>query len=323
MGLFGPSFEDVWNGAQTPGTIVGIRLRQKNEDESTYLVEEYAVELETGELLGIRQKLHPVTEVRLGMPVAVARKGKAAAIRYGQGSSTFWKQVKPPERGIDDPVSLGGLTRRLWKPCTIEVVSIGTKSGMLGLTTVNELRVVVTPAGGGAPHETLISKVTPAHYAAHLFRAGVTLPGFFDGPKARIDWQSAALADPGVGVASPFSQPGEVPGSTAAPAASELSLPGFDRLTSRLTEKIVGASVAAAGGDANAGAAADDPVSWQTFLAVSAAIKNAGYGSAEAQDAIAQQHGVPAGEWDAVNRRWMGRLMADWRLGAEYGQAMS
>ena len=55
MGLFGPSFADVWqSGAESQGTIVGIRVRQKSDDESTITHEEYAVEVGP-ELLGIRQ----------------------------------------------------------------------------------------------------------------------------------------------------------------------------------------------------------------------------------------------------------------------------
>lgn len=343
MGLFGPSFENVWkSGVESPGVIVGIRVREKNEDESTYLEEDYAVET-GGEVLGIRQKLHPRTEVRLGMPVTVARTGKVAVIKWGQAYSNLWKMVKAPPRGIDDTASLGGIMRRMGKPITVEILSIGTRAGMLGLTTVNELQVRVTPPGG-TPTDTAISKVAPAHYAAHLFVAGVVLPGFDFGGKPRIDWQSAALADPGVGVESPFKNAGGAAGSASAMAAAagapqgasaaverddsglvpaQLNFGAFDRLQSKITQKLLGVQAAAVGADLTAGPAADDPVSWETYLAASVAIKNAGWGSPAQQDEIAQQHGIPAGEWDATNRRWQGRLMSDWRLGAAYGQAMS
>lgn len=348
MGLFGPSFAGVWEkGAQAPGTIVGIRVRQKSEDESTYIEEEYAVET-GGEVLGIRQKLTPRTEVRLGMPVTVARSGKVAVIRWGQAFAGHrWKMVKAPGRGIDDTESLGGVTRRMGKPCTVEILSFGTRAGMLGLTTVNELQVRVTPQGG-TPYDTAISKVQPAHYAAHLFVTGTVLPAFDFGGKPRIDWQSAALADPGVGVASPFADVRGPDGSVESMAAAagapqganrvstdpsedasaglipaQLNFGAIDRLQSKLTQKLMGMSAAAAGADPNQAPAADDPVSWETYLAASVAIKNAGWGSPAQQDEIAQQHGIPAGEWDATNRRWQGRLMSDWRLGAAYGQAMS
>lgn len=340
MGLFGPSFETVWrSGAESPGVIVGIKVRQKSEDESTFLEEEYAVET-GGEVLGIRQKLNPRTEVRLGMPVTVARNGKAAVIKWGEGYSARWKAVKPPPRGIDDTASLGGMTRRMGVPVTIEILGIGTRSAMMGLTTVNEVRVRVTgPAG--APSDTAISRVAPAHYAAHLFRVGAVLPGFDFGGKPRIDWQSAALVDPGVGVASPFATAGGDPGSAESMAAAagapqvpdgsghpgetgaELNFGALDRLQSKLTQKLLGASAAAAGVDPNQASAAEDPVSWEAYLAASVAIKNAGWGSPAQQDEIAQQHGIAAGEWDAAHRRWQGRIMSDWRLGAAYGQAMS
>lgn len=351
MGLFGPSFSSVWqDGAESPGLIVGIRVREKNEDESTYLVEEYAVEV-GGELLGIRQKLHPATEVRLGMPVTVARTGKAAVIKWGTASSTFWKQVKAPARGIDDTQSLGGMARRLGQPVSIEILSIGTKAGMLGLTTVNALKVRITPANG-AQYESEISKVTPAHYAAHLFAAGKVLPGFLGFGQPKIDWQSAALADPGVGVASPFVENAPAQGSTAAIAraagapqtanqvptdpaadpaadpqaglvAAQFNFGALDRLGGKLAEKIMGAQAKVVGANLDVGAAEDDPVSWEKFLEVSTAIKNAGYGTPTEMDAVASMHGVAPGTWADANARWLGRIMKDWKLGAAYGQAMS
>ena len=351
MGLFGPSFAGVWEkGVEAPGVIVGIRVREKSEDESTYILEEYAVEV-GGELLGIRQKLHPRTEVRLGMPVTVARTGKDAVIKWGQASSTFWKQIKPPARGIDDTESLGGMARRLGKPVTIEILSIGTRAGMLGLTTVNELQVRVTPAGG-APYDTAISKVQPAHYASHLFAAGKVLPGFAGTGKPRIDWQSAALAEPGVGVASPFAEAAGPAGSSAAMARAagapqsannvstetsddvdaataaglipaQLNFGFLDKLGGKLTEKIMGAQAGLTGANLDGGSAEDDPVSWEKFLEVSTAIKKSGYGSPAEMDAVASMLGVIPGTWADANARWMGRIMKDWKLGAAYGQAIS
>ena len=351
MGLFGPSFADVWqNGTESEGTIVGIKVRQKSDDESTITHEEYAVEV-GADLIGVRQKLHPATEVRLGMPVTVARKGKDAVIKWGTASSTYWKQVKPPARGIDDTESLGGMTRRLGQPATIEILSIGTRAGMLGLTTVNELQIRVTPETG-APYDTAISKVQPAHYAAHLFMAGKVLPGFVGTGKPRIDWQSAALADPGVGVPSPFAEAAGPAGSSAAMARAagapqsannvstetsddvqaaaaaglipaQLNFGVLDKLGGKITEKIMGAQAGLAGANIEAGSADDDPVSWEKFLEVSTAIKKAGYGTPEEMDAVASMHGVVPGTWADANARWMGRIMKDWKLGAAYGQAIS
>ncbi len=302
-------------------------------------------------LLGIRQKLHPRTEVRLGMPVTVARKGKDAVIKWGQASSTFWKQIKPPERGIDDTESLGGLTRKLGKSVTIEILSIGTRAGMLGLTTINELKVRITPQKG-EPYESAITKVSPAHYAAHLFAAGKVLPGFLGAGQPKIDWQSAALADPGVGVASPFAEASAPAGSSAAMAsaagapqsanqvstdpstgaadaaaagltAAQLNFGFLDKLGGKLTEKIMGAQAGLTGATLEGGPVEDDPVSWEKFLEVTVAIKNAGYGTPAEMDAVASMHGVVPGTWADANARWMGRIMKDWQLGAAYGQAMS
>ena len=109
MGLFGPSFSKVWDqGTPSPGTIVGIRRSQVSEDESTVDLEDYAVEV-GGEVLGIRQRLSPLQDVRLGMPVTVHRDGKAAVIRWGAPVDRRWKSVKPPAPGIEDKVDVSPL----------------------------------------------------------------------------------------------------------------------------------------------------------------------------------------------------------------------
>jgi hypothetical protein len=319
MGLFGPSFMKVWQqGAPADGRIVGIRRSQVSEDESTIDLEEYAVDV-GGEVLGIRQRLAPLQDVRIGMPVSVHRDGKAAVIHWGAPTERRWKMVKPPPAGIEDKVD--GPPRGGWATGQVEILDLGSRSAMLGLSTVAQAKVRFSDGT-----EALVDKYVPPFYASHLGGVGDQLPALQhprDARKIRIDWPAAALASPGVGV--PALNGGIFTGAppvSAMGAGEENSHPGFGKagLLDRLQAKVAASTGAAAGFDMNAGPAAEDPVSWETFLAATVAIRD---DPTTPADEVAQRHGVPAGEWEAANKRWMGRIMSDWKLGAAYGQALS
>jgi hypothetical protein len=328
MGLFGPSFSKVWNeGTPAPGTLIGIMHRVVSDDDSSYEIEEYAVDL-GGEIVGVRQKLTQLDEVRLGMPVTVHRDGKAVVIRRGTPNDTRWKTVTPPGAGIDDRSSGG--PGNGWTRGRAEILEIGARSAMLGLTTVEQAKVRFTGTGPAAvePIEALVDKYYPPFYASHLGAVGTTVLAAQhprDARKIAIDWPASAVAEPGVGVAP-------LPDRTATASASGLQMgvgggightqPGFGRkgFLDRLQDKAMAASAAAMGAATEATPPTDDPVPWETFLAVSVAIKNE---PGTKPDEIAQRHGIPAGEWAAVNTRWMARIMTDWQLGAAFGQALS
>lgn len=319
MGLFGPSFMKVWQqGAPSEGTIVGIRRFQVSEDESTIDLEEYAVEV-GGEVLGIRQRLSPLHDVRIGMPVTVHRDGKTAVIHWGAPTERRWKMVKPPAAGIEDKVD--GPPRGGWATGQAEILDLGSRSAMLGLATVAQAKVRFSDGT-----EALVDKYVPPFYASHLGAVGDRLPALQhprDARKIRIDWPAAALAVPGVGVAA--RAVGIVTGAeptSAMGAGAANTHPGFGKagLIDRLQAKVAASTGAAAGFDMNAGPAAEDPVSWETFIAATVAIRD---DPTTPADEVAQRHGVPAGEWEAANKRWMGRIMSDWKLGAAYGQALS
>lgn len=319
MGLFGPSFMKVWpQGTPAEGRIVGIRRFQVSEDESTVDLEEYAVDV-GGAVLGIRQRLAPLHDVRLGMPVTVHRDGKTAVIRWGAPVERRWKAVKAPAPGIEDKVD--GPPRGGWASGQVEILELGSRSAMLGLATVAQAKVRFSDGT-----EALVDKFGAPFYAAHLGAVGDRLPALQhprDARKIRIDWPAAALAVPGVGVTAlavgivTGAEPASVMG-----AGATNSHPGFGKagLIDRMQAKLAATTGAAAGFDMNSGPAAEDPVSWETFLAASVAIRD---DPTTPADEVAQRHGVPAGEWDAANKRWMGRIMSDWKLGAAYGQALS
>ncbi len=319
MGLFGPSFMKVWQqGAPAEGRIVGIRRSTVSEDESTYEVEDYAVDL-GAELLGIRQKLSPRQEVRLGMPVTVHRQGKAAVIRWGAPVEGRWKAVKPPSAGIEDKVD--GPPRGGWASGEVEVIDLGSRSGMLGITTIAQAKVRFSDGT-----EALVDKYAPPFYATHLGGKGTKLPALQhprDARKIRIDWPAAAVAVPGVGVAPIAGGIESTAGSGSVMSAGEPDIhTGFGKkgLLDRMQDKVAATTGGMMGYDMNAGPAAEDPVSWETFIAATVAIRD---DPTTPADEVAQRHGIPAGEWAAVNKRWMGRIMSDWKLGAAYGQALS
>lgn len=312
----------VWQqGEPAEGTIIGIRRSTVSENESTVEIVEYAVDL-GGEVVGVRQQLSPRQDVRLGMPVTVGRIGKAAVIHWGAPAEGRWKSVKPPAVGIED--SVDGPPRGSWTRGEAEVLDLGARPAMLGLTTVTQAKVLFR--AGGEPVEAIVDKYAPPFYASHLGAVGTRLPALQhprDPRKISIDWPAAAVAQPGLGV-SPVAGASDMtsmPGSLMG-AGGEKVMPGFGKagLLDRMQAKVAAASGAAMGADMNAGPAADDPVSWETFLAASVAIRSE---PATPADEVAQRHGVPAGEWDAASKRWMGRIMTDWKLGAAYGQAMS
>jgi hypothetical protein len=319
MGLFGPSFMKVWQqGAPTEGRIVGIRRFSVSEDESTVYLEEYAVEV-GGEVLGIRQRLAPLQEVRLGMPVTVHRDGKAAVIRWGAPVESRWKSVKAPAAGIEDKVD--GPPRGGWASGQAEIVDIGSRSAMLGLTTVTQAKVRF---GDGT--EALVDKYAAPFYASHLGGKGTKVPALQhprDAHKVRIDWPAAAVAVPGVGVAPITGGIESTAGSGSVMSAGEPAIhTGFGKkgLIDRMQGKLAATTGNMMGYDMNAGPAAEDPVSWETFIAATVGIRD---DPTTPADEVAQRHGVPPGEWEAANKRWMGRIMSDWKLGAAYGQALS
>jgi hypothetical protein len=324
MGLFGPSYMKVWQqGAQSPGTIVGIRRTTVSENESTVEIVEYAVDL-GGEVIGVRQQLSPRQDVRLGMPVNVSRLDKAAVIHWGAPAEGRWKSVKPPAAGIED--SVDGPPRGSWTVGEAEILDLGARSGMLGLTTVAQAKVLFR--AGGEPIEALVDKYAPPFYASHLGAVGSKLPARQhprDPRKIAIDWPAAAVAQPGVGETAATvgaSDMTSTSSSAMGAGGGSPTLPGFGKpgLIDRMQSKLASSTGAMMGYDMDAGPASEDPVTWEMFIAATVAIRD---DPTTPADDVAQRHGIPAGEWAATHKRWMGRIMGDWKLGAAYGQAMS
>ena len=202
--LFGAGAENVVRrGTPAQGRIIGIAIRYSH-DNPPVRRDEYAVE-SNGEIYGIRQRLSPEDEVRLGMNVGLRIDGKAAVIEWGDGGIGRWKSLgTPPAPGIDDDSEGLGVARKKWKAATVTVLSL-TPSGVTpGAGTALDLVVnVVIP--GDKPYETTIAKITPAHYATHLVALGTVIPAWVNPDrldKVQVDWAAGAAASPGVGLPS-------------------------------------------------------------------------------------------------------------------------
>lgn len=319
--LFGPSAESVLSrGTPAQGTIVGIRIGWSHDDPPQRL-DEYAVS--AGDTVyGVRQQLSPDADVRLGMSVGLRVDGKAAVIEWGSLETRRWKTLgTPPAAGIEDDGNGMRAARAKWIPAAITIVAITERSVMLGMATVHDVSVHVTPSGQ-ASYETVLKNIQPAHYATHLFAPGTDVSGWVNPSRldtVLIDWAASAVDAPGVGATSVVPQKtgglfggGATSVGAAAPSAAvadepPIELPGFMKnfgFTSTSPDEVA------------------DDVSWEAFIAVFRATGSGAIQGAEA-DAIAVQHGIAAGEWDAAQTRWMNRIAKDMKLGIAFGKALN
>jgi hypothetical protein len=309
---------------------------QLTHDDPPVRIEEYAVEA-AGRVYGIRQTLTPGDEVRLGMTVTLRVDGDAAVIDWGDVDTHRWKALKkPPAAGIDDDTdpdgNRGGLSkgRRGGKEVTATVLDLSVRSVALGLGRALDARCRVEPVTGDA-YEATIPKISPPGYAAHLLVVGASLPAWeksgFTGTSLVVDWPAAAMADPGIG-RPPADRPdrGGAPASAmsmgGAPSAGD-GEPDETAGLPDLAQKLIGRlGVPAPVAGAASGTAADDPVSWETYLKIEHEIAWAEL-KKNAIEPYAVSVGVPPGEWPAAQRRWQERAASDPSLAIAFGQAMS
>jgi hypothetical protein len=317
--LFGPSAETILSrGTPAQGRIIGISVRYSHDDPPIRL-DEYAVE-SNGEIYGIRQQLSPDDDVRLGMNVGLRIDGKAAVIEWGDGGTHRWKSLgTPPAPGIDDDTEGLGGARKKWRAASVTVVALTPRSVMLGMGTVLDLTVTVA-ISGEEPYETTLPKISPAHYATHLVSIGTVIPAWVNPSrldKVQVDWAAGAAAHPGAGV----------PSALPEGAGEPISMMSVDAVTTAaasgdLPDLPVPGFLSKLGVTSTTPDAVEDDVPWDTFIAAFKATGSGAKQGAEA-DALASAVGVPAGEWDAVQARWMKRISRDMKLGIAFGQALN
>jgi len=218
MGLFSRGPEKVISeGQRARGRIVAIEVSERNDNDSTRRVDEYVVELgpaEGGRRLSVRQDLSPDTRVRFGMEVNVLVRGNDLFIDW---ASTM------AEQGIEAGNHQGG-----WKGerdatrTGITDSKVGAdealKKGERGIMVISALRwdskfggmitsltiVGTVTIGSDEPYEVEVGRQNIPHYASHLPAVGRTVPVVVSlkrADKVTIDWPSAVLAEPGIGVA--------------------------------------------------------------------------------------------------------------------------
>lgn len=209
MGLFGPNADKILTrGSVGSGTLIGIDVTY-NHDDPPRRLDTYAIRLDDGTILGVRQRLSPDSMVRLGMRLVVRVVGGDAVIDWAATGSDIgfaattntsgWKSVKDaPAAGIvEDKVDK---LRRKATTAWLDIASISERSRFAGLATSTMLDVIVH-LPGDSPYSANI-KLEVDYYAAHLPVVGARLPCLVRMNKLHaptIDWPSAAMATPGVG----------------------------------------------------------------------------------------------------------------------------
>ncbi len=314
------------NGQTTRATLVGIAVSYVSDGDTTRRVDDYALEMTMGEVLGVRQRLQPDDVVRLGMMLTVVVDRGAAVIEWqatcadlglnGETDTFRWKALKtPPERGIVDAAETLVSTRKKGVPVSVRIEEVESRSALFGLATMLDLEVVVTPPGE-EPYATRLKRAEIPFYASHLCRAGLELPGYIRPQrpdKVGLDWPAAAMREPGIGQPAAVERPG-----SRAPTALGIVADQGDPLFG-------------VGGEYDARKAVDDAassgtviegVTLETLVAVQAGLINDRVPPAQ-YDEYAQRHGVAAGTWDRAAAAWQRQMMTDWRLGAAYGEALA
>ncbi len=313
FGLGGPTPEQVLaRGLATKATLVGIAVSYVSTDEADRRVDDYALALATGQVLGVRQRLVPADLVRLGMRVIVCVDGIAAVIDWwatlseqgepsGQTETFGWKTLRtPPAAGIVDAEGSLRSVRTQGVPATVRVESVARRSTILGTASAVDISAVVT-VDGAEPYLLDLTRVDVAFYAAHLCTAGAELPAWVH-PSRRdwvaIDWPAAAQRDPGVG--RPSALPRQVEDPEPVLSAEQLDPHTAIDAASGLTIEGVGLTAL---------------VTVQAGL-VRDRVSPAKY------DEYAQAHGIAPGTWATVAAAWQQRCMTDWKVGAAYGEAI-
>jgi hypothetical protein len=310
FGIGGKDAGDVL-GKGTPGTgrVVGIRVAMTHDDPPQR-VDDYAIETETGTVLGVRQRLVPDVLVRLGMTVRTRVDGDTLAIDWAEtvadasakNVTAGWKRLKqPPEAGIDDETLGLDKARRKDLPARVTIDAIEERAAFMGFGTAIDLRVTVRLESDPEPYAAELKKTEVPFYAAHLAAPGVELAGWVSErrlDRITLDWPDAAEARPGVG---------EAPSLAAEPAAPVKAM-----------------GVAPSGRpDLAPDPSAFEPiggVEFDTYVAVEAGLVRERVAPAD-YDAYAQRHGVAAGGWSAAAEGWQQRIRGDWKLATAYGAA--
>lgn len=217
MGLFSKGPEKVISDGQVVrGRIVAIEVNEVNENDSHRRVDEYVIETSVtdgGRRLSLRQDLIPELHVRYGMEVSAWVRGNDIYIDWkstmaeqgieGSNATKAWKGERDASRtGItDSKVGVGDALKKGERgSMVLNQLRWDSKFGGL----INTLTIAGTVTiGTDEPYDVEIGRQSIPHYATHLPTVGRTVPVIVSVKrldKVTIDWPSAAIAEPGVGV---------------------------------------------------------------------------------------------------------------------------
>jgi len=218
MGLFSKGPEKVISDRQrVRGRIVAIDVSEVNQNDSHRRVDEYVVETSVtdgGRRLSLRQDLVPDVHVRYGMEVSAWVRGNDMFIDWkatmaeqgieGSNAKDAWKGERDATRtGITDSKAGVGDALKKGERGSMVINQLRWDSKFGGL--INTLTIAGTVTiGTDEPYDVEIGRQTIPHYATHLPMVGRTVPVVVSVKrldKVTIDWPSAAMAEPGIGVA--------------------------------------------------------------------------------------------------------------------------
>jgi hypothetical protein len=284
-------------GQRATGRLVGMKVRRDAEMAETW---QWAIEVRSGTAIrraGCVQAEPPAARsiLRLGMDVDLRLDGDDIVLDWDPAGPGGWRPSKPVADGIDDVRSRKVEGERR------DVKLLGWRERRFGgmLTEEVDLRLAL-----GTGEEDRWHKAWVPAWAGHLLAPGVVLPvGVRDGDRVVVDWL-AAIERHGTGVGVEPATP-EPPGEDVAVAAEAKA-------------RVFAGGLVGAGTDD--GADAPHGVCFDQWVAVSAGLTRDRVKPADA-DAYAQGHGVPPGAWSAGEAAWKGRMIADWQIGARYGEA--
>lgn len=321
MGLFSRGPEKVINdGQRVRGRIVAIEVGERDDNGTQRRFDEYVVELgaaEGGRRLSLRQDLTPDVHVRLGMEVSAWVRGDDMFIDWkttmaeqgieGRNVQERWKGERDASRtGIADSTVGAQDALKKGEQGSMVISQLRWDSKFGGL--VNTLTIAGTVTlGTDEPYDVELGRQHVPHYATHLPVVGRSVPVIVSVKrldKVTIDWPSAAVAEPGVGVGP----------STEIAAAREEPQSAMS----------MGAGAAWTPPEPPAGFTPPDPiegVSWAQYLAIEKAILDSGgYGRKTGE--LVESYGVSYATYTKASTAYGKLLRRDQALQLSFAAAM-
>ena len=317
---FGQAARLAAEGRRDEGILTGIKQRYEDSVTNTIVRVSWLApdERAVGILLGTGRR----AGLRLGATVAIRVEDNRAVLDWARMCEVWGPQPEPgqrrtrfvPDDGVDDTAQDMRVLKHLktWTPQrgTVETFERRTALGML----TDNYDIAVRCASGA---NSLVNKNVIPFYAAWYVHPGADVPLVVD-PKdpgrAEIDWVALARERAVAGGRWEDRPPA---GSVAEAVLSGADFPAPEQMASMAPSGPPDASFFEPAPD---GLEPIEGVDLQRFTFIERAIIAARVKPAD-YDEVAQQHGIPAGRWAAIDAAWNARATSDWRIGAKVGEA--